>query len=324
MRAIEITKNGGPDVLKLVDRAKPVPGQNEVLIRVSAAGLNRADLLQRRGLYPAPAGASDIPGLEVAGLIDSVGPNVTRFKRGEHVCALLPGGGYAEYATASADICAHVPPGLSMVDAAALPEALFTVWNNVFLRGRLRPTETILVHGGTSGIGSMAIQLAAAFGGIVYATTSDNDKKNICLKLGARQAINRIHEDYVSVLKKQVPNGLNLVLDLAGGDTFGRDLDILGLDGRHVSIAHMEGKTAAIDIPTLMQKRLILTGSTLRGRPLAEQTALARDLDAHVWPLVATGRIRALMDKTFPLEQATAAHKHMESGQHIGKIVLTV
>lgn len=324
MRAIEITQPGPPDVLKLVERDLLPVGTQDVVIRVAAAGLNRADLLQRRGMYPPPPGASDVPGLEVAGTVEAVGPEVTRWKPGDAVCALLPGGGYAEYAVAHQALTLPVPAPLTMLEAACLPEAAFTVWNNVFLRGQLKPGETLLVHGGTSGIGHMATQMAAALGSDVYVTTSDNAKKGDCLRFGAKYAISRKNEDYIKVLQKMVPEGVNVVLDLAGGETLGNDFACMATDGRHVSVAHMEGKLATFDIRLLMQKRLIVTGSTLRGRPIAEQAALARDLEDKIWPLIEAGKIKPHVDRSFALDDVAAAHKFMEGNQHIGKIVLSL
>ena len=324
MRAVEISKAGPPDVLKVTIR-DPLPvGVDDVVIRVAAAGLNRADLLQRRGLYPAPAGASNIPGLEVSGTVEAVGPEVTRWKVGDMVCALLPGGGYAEFAVAHQALCLPIPKGLTLLEAAAIPEATFTVWNNVFLRGQLKAGETLLVHGGTSGIGHIAIQMASQTGAQVYCTTSDSGKKQQCLRWGAKYAIARKTEDYITWLNKNVPDGMNVVLDIAGGETLGRDFECMATDGRHVSIAHMEGKTATIDIPTMMKKRLIVTGTTLRGRPISEQAAIAKDLEKNIWPLIEAGVIKPHIDSTFPLEEATRAHKHMEGGQHIGKVLLTL
>jgi len=324
MRAVEISKSGPPDVLQLVERDLLPVGTHDVVIRVAAAGMNRADLLQRRGMYPPPAGATDIPGLEVSGIVEAVGPDVIGWKPGDKVCALLPGGGYAEYAVAHQDLCLRVPQGLNMLEAACIPEACFTVWNNVFLRGGLKAGETLLVHGGTSGIGHMAIQMGAQTGAAVYATTSDNSKKHECMRFGAKLAISRKNEDYIEVLRKHVPGGINVVLDIAGGETLGRDFECMALDGRHVSIAHMEGKTASFDVPTLMKKRLLVTGSTLRGRPIPELAVIAHDLEKNIWPLIDAGIIRPHIDRSFPITDVVGAHKYMESSSHIGKIVLSL
>ncbi len=326
MRAIEIAgKGGSADALRLTERELVLAmGPDQVIIRVVAAGVNRADIMQRRGQYDPPEGVTDIPGLEVSGVVEAVGANVTRYKPGDYVCALLPGGGYAEYVVAHQALCHEVPPNMSVVDAAALPEALFTVWNNVFLRGRLRPGESLLIHGGTSGIGVMATQMAYQCGSQVYVTTGDAGKKRLCIKLGARMAIDRGLENYVEALRRVVPEGIDVVLDMSGGQVLTQDMDIMAPDGRHVSIAHMNGKTATIDIPTMMRKRLVLTGSTLRGRPLHELAAIGEDLDLKIWPMITNGRIKPVIAKTFPLEDAPAAHKYMESGKHQGKILLTV
>lgn len=323
MRAIAISQPGGPEVLTLIDGYIPRMGETDICIKVAAAGLNRADILQRRGFYPAPPGASEWPGLEVAGVIDAVGAAVTKWKPGDKVCALLPGGGYADYAIADQNLCLPIPEHFSMIEAAATPEAVFTVWNNVYMRGKLRPNQTLLVHGGTSGIGTFAIQIAAQLGSTVYATTSTLEKKKTCLRLGAKAAISRLNEDYIKVLQELEPNGIDVVLDMSGGETLGKDFEIMALDGHHVSIAHMEGKSATINIMTMMKKRLTVTGSTLRGRPLPELTNLAKEIEKTLWPLLLSGKITPVIDQTFPIERVADAHKHMESGQHVGKIVLT-
>lgn len=324
MRAITFSQPGGPEALTLSEAFLPSMGETDVCIKVAAAGVNRADILQRKGLYPAPAGASEILGLEVSGVIDTVGSAVTRWKPGDKVCALLPGGGYAEYAIANEALCLPVPASMSMIEAAATPEAVFTVWNNVFVRGHLRPDQKLLVHGGTSGIGTFAIQIAAQLGSVVYTTTSSLEKRKHCLQLGAKAAILRGTEDYVKVLHDLEPDGIDVVLDMAGGETLSRDLHVMALDGRHVSIAYMQGKTADIDISLMMKKRLTLTGSTLRGRPLPELTNLAKEIEKTVWHLMASGKVTPVIDQTFPLERASDAHKRMEAVQHIGKIVLTL
>lgn len=307
MQAIEIVP---PGVLRPCQRPVPVAQSGEVLIRVHAAGINRPDLLQRIGKYPPPPGITDIPGLEVAGEIVGTG---------EKICALLAGGGYAEYAVAPKGQCLPIPHGLSMTEAAALPETLFTVWNNVFVRGQLKPGETLLVHGGSSGIGTTAIQMAKALGSHVIITAGSDEKCAACLALGADQAINYKTQDFAEIL-----NDIDVVLDMVGGDYVARNLKILRDGGRHVSIASMSGAKAEIDIRTIMQKRLIITGSTLRPRPVAEKTQLAAGLQKTIWPLIAAGKIRPVIHATFPLDEAQAAHDLLESGTIVGKIVLEV
>jgi NADPH2:quinone reductase len=307
MQAIEIIS---PDRLSLTQRPVPVAKSGEVLIRVAAAGVNRPDLLQRIGKYPPPPGITDIPGLEVAGEIVGTG---------EKVCALLAGGGYAEYAVAPAGQCLPVPKNLSMVEAAALPETVFTVWNNVFLRGQLKPGESLLIHGGSSGIGTTAIQMAKAMGAKVYVTAGSDEKCAACLTLGADKAINYKTHDFV-----KEASGVDVILDMVGGDYLPRNLECLNPDGRHVSIASMNGAKAEIDIRMIMQKRLILTGSTLRPRPVAEKEALAQGIRETIWPLIEAGKIKPLIHATFPLDQAQKAHEMLEAGELAGKIVLTV
>ncbi|MGZ9109272.1 MAG: NAD(P)H-quinone oxidoreductase [Micavibrio sp.] len=309
MTAIAIANPGPSAVLQPVQRPMPVPGAGMVLIQVKAAGVNRPDLLQRIGKYPPPPGITDIPGLEVAGEIVGTG---------ERVCALLAGGGYAEYAVAPAGQCLPVPKNLSIVEAAALPESVFTVWNNVFLRGQLKPGETLLIHGGSSGIGTTAIQMAKAMGAKVYVTAGSDEKCAACLKLGADKAINYKTHDFVKEAQ-----GVDVVLDMVGGDYVLRNLECLNPDGRHVSIASMNGAKAEIDIRIIMQKRLILTGSTLRPRPVAEKEALAQGIRKTIWPLIEAGKIKPLIHATFPLDQAQKAHEMLESGDMAGKIVLT-
>lgn len=325
MRVVEITEPGGPDVLVAATRPLPVPGPGEVLIRVQAAGVNRPDVFQRQGGYPPPPGASDLPGLEVAGTIAALGPDVTGWQVGDPVCALLAGGGYAEYATAPAPQCLPLPEGLDMVQAAALPETIFTVWTNVFERGGLLPGESLLVHGGTSGIGSIAIQLAKALGSTVYATAGGPEKAKACEALGADRGIDYRNEDFVAVIREVTgKRGVNVVLDMVGGDYLPRNIDCLAPDGRHVTIAFLRGPKAEINLTPIMLKRLTLTGSTLRAQPVAQKGALAKAVHQHVWPLIAAGTVRPVIHATFPLEQAASAHRLMESSDHIGKIVLTV
>ncbi len=317
MQAVEISEFGGPDVLKLTDRPTPAPAEGEVLIRVHAAGVNRPDAIQRAGKYPPPAGASDLPGLEVAGEI--IQSSSDEWQEGDNVCALLTGGGYAEYAVAPAGQCLPVPEGFSMVEAAALPETVFTVWNNVFKRGQLQSGESLLIHGGSSGIGTTAIQIAKAAGAHVTITAGSEEKCEACRKLGADKAINYKQEDFVSVIGK---DQIDVVLDMVGGDYVPRNLQVLKPGGRHVSIAFLNGAMSEINIPTVMQKRLILTGSTLRPRPVVEKQDLRDEIKARVWPWIKEGKLRPVIDQTFPLAQAAEAHRALEA-DHIGKIVLT-
>ncbi len=322
MRAVEITAPGGPGVLKLAERPTPKPANREVLIRVEAAGVNRPDVFQRMGLYPPPPGASDLPGLEVAGEIVAVGPDVVADKVGDKVCALLPGGGYAEYAVVHEGSCLPAPRGLSMIEAASLPETFFTVWANLFEDGALRGGESVLVHGGTSGIGVTAIMMAKAFGASVIATASSGEKLKAILGLGADRALNYATENWDEKIKEA--GGVDIVLDMAGGDFVARNLACLKPGGRHVSIATLRGSAAEIDIFTIMRKRLKLTGSTMKARPVEEKARIAFELRGQVWPLLESGRIRPQVDRAFPLADAAKAHERMEKGEHIGKIVLTV
>jgi NADPH2:quinone reductase len=325
MIAIEIREPGEPDVLVPVERPKPVPADGEVLIRVAAAGVNRPDVFQRRGRYAPPPGASDIPGLEVSGTIEALGPGVSGVAVGDAVCALVSGGGYAEYCVAPAPQCLPVPRGMDVVTAAAIPETFFTVWTNVFQRGRLQPGESLLVHGGSSGIGTTAIQLAHALGSRVFATAGSAGKCAACEKLGADRCINYKTEDFVPLAKELTGGkGVDVVLDMVGGDYFARNMDALAMDGRLVSIAVLHGLKTTINILTMMQKRLTLTGSTLRVRPVAEKGAIAAALKQHVWPLLEANTAWPVIHATFPLEDAAAAHQVMEEGAHIGKLVLVV
>jgi putative PIG3 family NAD(P)H quinone oxidoreductase len=325
MTAVEITSPGGPEVLKAGTRPVPQPKDGEVLIEVHAAGINRPDVFQRKGHYDPPPGAPDIPGLEVAGRIVGVGPGVSDWRIGDEVCALVAGGGYAEFCTAPAPQCLPVPKGLGMVQAAALPETFFTVWSNVFDRGLLKSGETLLVHGGSSGIGTTAIQLAKAAGARVFTTAGSAEKCEACLKLGADRAINYREEDFAAVVKEATGGkGVDVVLDMVGGDYIPRSISCMAPDGRHVSIAFLRGSKTEIDFNRVMRTRLTLTGSTLRPRPVADKAAIAVKLKEHVWPKLADGSIRPLIHATFPLADAAAAHVLMESSQHIGKIVLTV
>lgn len=325
MRCIEIKSPGGPEQLTLTERPLPVPKNGEVLIAVHAAGVNRPDIVQRQGLYPPPPGASDLPGLEVAGEIIAHGPGVETPKIGDHVCALVAGGGYAEYVTAPATCCLPIPRGLSLEQAAAIPETYFTVWHNVFERGGLKSGDSFLVHGGTSGIGTTAIQLAKAFGAFVVTTAGNDEKVAACQSLGADLAINYRTTDYVEAIRSTAPGGgVDVVLDMVGGSYAARNIRCLKPDGRLVSIAFMGGSKAELDLLPIMVKRLTLTGSTLRPRDVTFKGALAAALKAQVWPLLEAGRVKLVMDQTFPLAQAADAHRRMESGAHIGKIVLRI
>ena len=320
MRAIEIARPGGPEVLTPTRRPVPVPGHGQILIRVAFAGVNRPDALQRAGSYDPPPGASDLPGLEAAGTVVATGPGVTRWKIGEQVTALLPGGGYAEYAVTHEAHALPIPEGMGLDAAAALCETFFTVWTNVFGRGRLQAGERLLVHGGSSGIGTTAIQLAAAFGARVFATAGSDEKCDACRKLGAERAINYRSEDFVEVVRAE--GGADVILDMVGGDYIVRNLKSLAEDGRLVQIAFLQGSSAEINLMPLMMRRLTITGSTLRPQSDLAKARIASDLESQVWPLLAAGRIGPVMDSEFPLEDAAAAHARMESSAHIGKIVL--
>ncbi|QJQ31632.1 NAD(P)H-quinone oxidoreductase [Sphingomonas lacunae] len=325
MRAIDCSKPGGPEALRPVDVPLPAPGEGEVLIRVAAAGVNRPDVLQRLGFYAPPEGASPYPGLEVAGEIVAVGGDSARELLGQKVCALIPGGGYAEYAVAPVLTCLPVPPLLSLREAAAMPETLFTVWTNLFERAYATEGDTVLVHGGTSGIGTMAIALCRLFGVSIIVTCGNADKCNAALDLGATHAIDYSRQDYVAeVLKITDGKGVQAVLDMVGGDYVPRNLACLTEEGRHVSIAFQRGATATVNVMEVMRKRLTLTGSTLRPRSNAFKGLVADELHRTVWPHVAEGRLRPVMDKSFPLDQASEAHRRMENGTHVGKIVLTI
>jgi putative PIG3 family NAD(P)H quinone oxidoreductase len=324
MTAVEIREPGGPEVLVPVSRPVPAPGPGEVLIKVAAAGVNRPDVLQRKGGYPPPPGASDIPGLELAGQVVALGADAGRWALGDRVAALVAGGGYAQYCTAPAVQCLPVPEGLDLAEAAALPETFFTVWSNVFDRGGLQAGESFLVHGGSSGIGTTAIQLARAFGARVFATAGSAEKCRACEELGAERAINYREEDFVEVVKTATGGGVNVILDMVGGDYIQRDIKALAPDGRLVFIAFLGGSTAEVDFLPMMIKRLTISGSTLRIRPIEFKAAIARQLEAKVWPLIAQGQVRPIMHQRFPLTEAAQAHDLMESGAHIGKIVLIV
>ncbi len=325
MIAIEITQPGGPEVLRAVQRPVPQPAPGEVLIRVEAAGVNRPDVLQRRGHYPPPPGASDIPGLEVAGTIVDVGGNVDRWHVNDRVCALVAGGGYAEYCVAPAPQCLPIPENVDVVAAAAIPETFFTVWTNLLQRGALRAGERVLIHGGTSGIGTTALQLAHVLGAIAFATAGSDEKCAACQRLGASVAINYRNNDFVDVIRRETNGaGVSVVLDIIGGDYFNRNIECLAIDGRLVQIGLQGGSTSTIDLGRVMRRRLTVTGSTLRIRSVEEKGALAREVERNVWPLLANRRVSPVIDRTFSLSDASAAHQRMEAGEHIGKLVLTV
>ncbi|OAF08302.1 NAD(P)H-quinone oxidoreductase [Bradyrhizobium centrolobii] len=325
MTVVAISKPGGPEVLVPEQRALPQPGPDEILIKVQAAGVNRPDVAQRSGSYPPPPGASDLPGLEVAGEVVAVGSNAKRHKIGDKVMSLVAGGGYAQYCIAQDAQAMTAPPALSIKEAGALPETLMTVWHNVFERGGLKGGETLLIHGGSSGIGTMAIQLAKAFGARVIVTVGSQDKIDACLKLGADRAINYKTEDFVAVVKAETSNaGANLILDMVAGDYVDRNYDAAAVDGRIVQIATLNGPKVNVNIAKVMVKRLTHTGSTLRPRSNADKAAMVAAIEAKVMPLLREGRIKPLMDSTFPLEKAADAHRRMETSAHIGKIVLEV
>ncbi len=324
MKAIVITQPGDPDVLKQADVPKPEPKPGEVLIKVVAAGVNRPDVAQRKGVYPPPPGApQDIPGLEVAGVIEGVGSEVTLWKVGDEVCALVSGGGYAEYCVAPEGQCLPVPDNLSFIEAASLPETFFTVWSNVFDRGNLQPGESLLVHGGSSGIGVTAIQMAKALGNTVYVTAGSEDKCMFCEQLGASKAVNYKQEDFVEAIKQVTHDkGVNVILDMIGGDYTPGNIALLADEGRLVMINTMKGKDTNVDLSAVMRKRLVITGSTLRSRDVAFKSAIAQALLKHIWPLIDAGKIKPIIHQIFPAEDAAEAHRLMESSSHIGKIVL--
>lgn len=325
MRVIEISSFGPPDVLTLADRPDPVAGPGEVLIEVAAAGVNRPDVIQRLGKYPPPPGASDLPGLEVAGTVAALGHGVAGFAVGDQVCALVAGGGYAERVNVPQEQCLPVPRGLSLIEAAAIPETYFTVWTNVFDRGHLTRGESVLIHGGTSGIGTTAIQLAHAFGAHVLATAGSDEKCEATIKLGAAQAFNYQAIDWVAATKAATDGrGVDLVLDIVGGDYIARNLDALAVEGRLVQIAFLKSAKAELDFSVMMRKRLWITGSTLRPRTPAQKGVIAQQLRQRVWPLLEARTVRPIIHQVFPLAQAADAHRLMEAGTHIGKLVLQV
>lgn len=325
MTAIGLPTPGGPEALVPEQRPVPTPGAGEILVKVAAAGVNRPDVMQRKGLYPPPPGASDIPGLEIAGEVVALGEGVTGWKLGDKACALVSGGGYAQYCLADAGAALPVPAGLSLVEAAALPETFFTVWTNVFDLAGLKAGESFLVHGGTSGIGTTAIQLAKAFGATVFATAGSAEKCKVCVELGADYAIDYKTEDFVAVIKEKTGGkGVNVILDMVGGSYIARNYEAAAPLGRIVQIAFMEGSKVQIDYMRLMLKRLSHMGSTLRSRPKTEKAAIAASLREKAWPLIEAGKVKPVLDQIFPLEQASAAHARMETSAHIGKIMLQV
>jgi NADPH2:quinone reductase len=325
MTAIAIRAPGGPEVLVPEERPVPQPGAGEVLVQVTAAGVNRPDVMQRQGLYPPPPGASEIPGLEIAGEVVALGSGATRYKIGDKVAALVAGGGYAEYCPVHETNALPAPPTLSLIEAAAIPETFFTVWHNAFERGRLKSGETLLVHGGTSGIGTTAIQLAKAFGARVITTAGSAEKCEACRKLGADVAVNYRTEDFVAATKTATGGkGAELILDMVGGDYIERNYEAAGVEGRIVQIAFQGSPKANVNFLRIMLKRLTHTGSTLRARSVADKAAIAREIEANVWPLIAAGKVKPVIYRTFPLREASAAHALMETSTHIGKIVLAV
>ncbi|MBW2429267.1 MAG: NAD(P)H-quinone oxidoreductase [Deltaproteobacteria bacterium] len=325
MRFVNISEHGGPEVMEIKECEVPDPGNGEVLIRVHAAGVNRPDVMQRQGLYPPPPGASPILGLEVSGEVGATGADVSAWSVSDRVCALTNGGGYAEYVVVPAGQCLPVPEGLPVEEAAALPETFFTVWANVFDRARLKPGETFLVHGGSSGIGTTAIQLAKSMGAKAFTTAGSAEKCAACQRLGADVAVNYTEQNYVKVLKEATDGqGVDVILDMVGGDYVARNLELAAMDGRIVSISFLKGSRVEIDMMHILRKRLIITGSTLRPRSAEAKAGIAQNLRAQVWPLIESGEIKPLIAARFPLTDAAEAHRLMESSKHIGKIILTV
>ena len=325
MTVVEIAAPGGPEHLKSAVRPVPKPGPDEVLVRVEAAGVNRPDVMQRQGRYPPPPGASDLPGMEIAGEVVALGPNVSGVSLGDKVTSLLPGGGYAGYAIAAAPLLMPIPKGLSMVEAAAIPETFMTVWTNLFERGRCKAGDIVLIHGGTSGIGTTAIQLAKVWGARVFATAGSDAKARACEALGAERGIDYKTEDFVEVLRAATKGyGVDITLDMVAGSYVQRNLDIAAVEGRVVTISLLGGSRAEINVGMILTKRLTLTGSTLRSRTVAQKAAVADAMRHNVWPLIESGKVRPVIFKTFPLAEASEAHRLMETSNHIGKIVLTV
>ena len=325
MKHIEISQFGDPDVLQLTEGDAPVPGENQVLVRVAAAGINRPDVMQRQGKYPPPPGASAIPGLEIAGEVIETGTDVAWPQSGDQVCALVTGGGYAEFAVADASLCLPVPAGLTPIEAAALPETFFTVWSNLFDRAGLKAGETVLIHGGSSGIGTTAIQLAKAFGATVFTTAGNEEKCKVCRELGADLVINYNEEDFVEACRNATDGkGVEVILDMVAGDYTNRNIAAAAVEGRYVIIAGLRGFSAEVSIRSIMLKRLVITGSTLRPRPVEFKAAIAAGLRAQVWPLLESGQIRPIIHTVLPLNKANEGHRLMESSRHIGKIMLQV
>lgn len=325
MKHIEITEFGDPDVLQLTEGDTPVPGEDQVLIKVAAAGINRPDVMQRQGKYPPPPGASAIPGLEIAGEVIETGRAVSWPKSGDRVCALITGGGYAELAVAEAPLCLPIPQGLTPIEAAALPETFFTVWSNLFDRAGLKAGESVLIHGGSSGIGTTAIQLAKAFGATVYTTAGNEEKCRVCRELGADLAINYNEEDFVEVCKNATRGkGVDVILDMVAGDYTNRNIAAAAVEGRYVFIAGLRGFSAEVSIRSIMLKRLVITGSTLRPRPVEFKAAIAAGLREQAWPLLESGQVNPVIHTTLPLSKANEGHRLMESSRHIGKIMLEV
>ena len=325
MKHIEISEFGGPDVLQLTEGDAPIPGENQVLVRVAAAGINRPDVMQRQGKYPPPPGASAIPGLEIAGEVIEVGDGVTWPNPGDQVCALVAGGGYAELAVADAPLCLPVPAGLTPIEAAALPETFFTVWSNLFDRAGLKAGESVLIHGGSSGIGTTAIQLAKAFGATVFTTAGNEEKCKVCRELGADLVINYNDEDFVEACGNATAgNGVDVILDMVAGDYTNRNIAAAAVEGRYVIIAGLRGFSAEVSIRSIMLKRLVVTGSTLRPRPVAFKAAIAAGLREQVWPLLESGQVTPIIHTVLPLSKANEGHRLMESSRHIGKIMLQV
>jgi NADPH:quinone reductase len=325
MTVVEIAAPGGPEQLKSAVRPLPQPGEGEVLVRVEAAGVNRPDVMQRQGRYPPPAGVSDLPGMEIAGEIVALGSNVSGWAVGDKMTSLRPGGGYAQYAVAAAALCMPIPQGLSMVEAAAIPETFLTVWTNLFERGGLKSGDVVLIHGGTSGIGTTAIQLAKAWGARVYATAGSEKKARACEELGALRGIDYRTEDFVQVLRAETQGyGVDITLDMVAGTYVQRNLDIAAIEGRVVTISLLGGSRAEINMGLVLTKRLTLTGSTLRSRTVAQKAAVADAVRKNIWPLLAARKVRPVIYATFPLAEASEAHRLMETSNHIGKIVLTV
>ncbi len=325
MQAVAISEPGGPEVLTIEERPVPIPGDSEILVAVAAAGVNRPDVMQRKGQYPPPPGAPDIPGLEIAGIVARVGSAVASFKEGDEVVALVPGGGYAEFCTTDESTALPLPEPLTLVEGGGIPETTFTVWHNVFERGGLRPGEWLLVHGGTSGIGTTAIQLAKAFGAFVVVTAGSDEKCAAAKRLGADVAVNYKAADFVEAVSEATRGeGADVILDMVGGDYLARNLEAIAEEGRIVQISTLAGPKTSIDLRRVMMKRATLTGSTLRNRPVAFKAEIARALRESVWPIVKEGRYKPVIDRLFPLEEVVEAHRRLDGGEHIGKIILTM